>query len=85
MPIFSVFTLVHIMFVEEQRPSHEVQLALSVKWVKALTQLSVLLFVVTISFMIFHISYVLGLVFQVSGLLMLFALRTFRSLLNEKP
>ena len=85
LPIFSVFTLVHIMFVEEQRSSKEVQLALSAKWVKALTQPSVLLFAITITLMIFHISYFLGLVFLVSGVLMLFALKTFRGALDEKP
>lgn len=73
------------MFVEEQRPSKDIELVLSVRWVKALTQLSILLFVVTIAFMLFHISHTLGLVFLVIGVFMLFALNKFRSSLHDIP
>ncbi|MCG8522521.1 MAG: hypothetical protein MI744_09995 [Pseudomonadales bacterium] len=84
-PVFTVFTLVHVMFLEERRPAAEVDEALSPKWIQLLTQLSVLVFCFSIVLMLFHISVALGVICLVSTILILFAFKKFRSSLRDMP
>lgn len=85
LPIFTVFTLVHAMFLEERRHDKEMELALSAKWIQRLTQFSVLMFCLSITFMLFHISKALGVVFLMSAVVMLLLLKKFRGSLHEAP
>ena len=85
LPIFTVFTLVHVVFLEEQRCSEEIELALSATWVKALTQLAIFLFVLSIASMLLHISRLLFVASLASTVFMSFAFIKFRSSLRGKP
>lgn len=84
-PIFTVFTLVHVMFLEEQRSAVEVDEALSVRWVQLLTQLTMLGFCTSIVLMLFHISVALGVICLVSTILILFVFKKFRGALHDIP
>jgi fatty acid desaturase len=73
------------MFLEEQRSSEAIELALSAAWVKALTQLAIFLFLISIASMLLHISLVLFVASLVSTVLMAFAFKKFRSSLRGMP